>query len=293
MNSRKWQMAGIGALFVLMLVGVITASAILPDARHQDGEEWLPAGLVFETVVADFGSWQREQALGQMVDLMVANYVRIGTPIDAYWHGGDAEERAFYEEALERAQAVIDDLPDRVILPTVVYMELAGQNRVPLGRAQMGNLREAYGFFTRGFGVLPNYLQGLSPSVAAGIMGNIGGADSFRNDTGRENGFFGIFQLGPELYAAYEAWCRQGDAEMETHLSVWHQCAFFWEVLNGWGYNSYVTVDYTATLAKLLAAETVAEATIILNEGFFRAGNGERRVEWAEQIYGQLLAVRP
>ena len=264
------------------------------DARHQSGEE----EDLFPTR-EQIAAFERERALDSMVGLMVGNYVSIGTPINGYWNGGDADERAIYDEALVRAQAEIDQLPNKWILPDEVWIHLTGQNPVPLRGAQMENLREAYGFFTRGFGILPNYLQGLKPHIAAGFMGNLGTADSFWNDTSMANGHFGMFQLGPELYEAYLVWNAQGADSEELRQSIWRQCLFVWDVLNGWGYGSCITQDYSQTLADLLEAETAAEAAEILNfgkdgkSGFFRGANSERRIEWAEQIYAQLLEVRP
>lgn len=246
--------------------------------------------------------YYHETAVSQIGSLMVGNYVSIGTPIDGYENGGDEEDRARYAEALVMAQTVIDELPDKWVLPEKVYIQLSGQNRVPLDAEQMEVLREIYGYFTRGFGVMPNYLDGLPPHVAAGIAGNAAAECSLRN-TGTKNGHFGTFQLGGELYSAYKAWCTSGGNTV-IHDDVWHQTAFVWDVLNGWGYGTYVTVDYSQTLADLLAAETAAEAATIFNagkdgdptdgvDGFERGANNARRVEWAEQIYAQLLAVRP
>ena len=273
--------------------GNATPSADIDDRQDGGGEEtWFPTA-------EQIAELERKQRVESIANLMVANYVRIGTPIDGYWNGGNDETRAEYETALIRAQARIDELPDKWVLPEVIYIELAGQNLVPLSRVQMGNLREAYGFLTRGFGVLPNYLNGLEPHIVAGFMGNLGASDSFWNDTSRSNGHFGICQLGPELYAAYEVWCTQGASD-EIYTEVRRQMEFLWAVLNGWGYGTYITQDYGPTLADLLESETAAEAATILNSGkagssrgFFRGNREAQRIEWAEQIYAQLLQVRP
>lgn len=312
-------LAGLGITAIAILLGgVALVIHLVTWVSGINGESAMPEGDApyYSAYISDISEeedalyptadqiaeYNRNYELNQVANFMVANYVRFGTAIDSYQHGTTDEELAFYAEALALAQASIDMLPDKVILPEAIYIELTDTPRARLDAEQMGNLDEAYGFFTRGFDVLPNYLSGLDPHIVAGIMGNLGAGSSFLNDTSG-NGRFGVFQLGPELYQAYEVWCTRG-GNTEIFSDVWHQCAFVWDVLNGWGYGTCITLDYSQTLADLLASETAAEAATVLNagmdadpndgvDGFFRGTDSQRRVEWAEQIYEQLLEVRP
>ncbi|MCL2371370.1 hypothetical protein FWC63_01330 [Candidatus Saccharibacteria bacterium] len=257
----------------------------------------------------DFERFLRNERIESAANLLVGNVIRFGTPLPTDPpHQGDCrcEGCETFPEILALAQARVDVLPDRWVLPETIYIELTGENRVRLNDEQMSNLRDVFCNLTHGSGILPNYLRGLPPHIIAATMGNIGAASSFQNHTDRENGHFGIFQLGPELFEAYVVWSSKGriDGVVEAWPQVWNQTAFFWDVLNGWGYETYISQDYSQTIADLLASETVREATIILNSGrsedpldreggFFQGFNLERRIEWAEQIYAQILFVRP
>ncbi|MCL2002159.1 hypothetical protein FWG76_02005 [Candidatus Saccharibacteria bacterium] len=294
--ARPQQTLKRGLIFVVFALVIFVSTSFartLPEAEDAEPAYALPMAVRVAYASAAVGetSFEASTASAEVDETDVeANLPSTDEPIVAGAALADPTETG-EAELVESVESAVSTW----ILPDEVWVHIPGQNRARLTAAQMGRLSDIHRFFAID--------TGLAPHIVAAFAGSVGQEGGFRDQSARSNGHFGDYQLDDYLYRAYQAWCRENGSETVL-TDAYHQSAFVWACLNGWGEGEWFNEGwYRQTLVDLLASETVREAVVILNagrdgnpsdgvDGFFR-GNLANRVPWAEQIHEQFVEVRP